>query len=148
MHNMFDKYDKNIPEPKPNYLPPKRKDRLVGTTNVQLIKNIKGDEIGVSAKEGSAFSIYFTFDGEVEDDILANLLAEASFGFEVLDKKHHVILSSPVYVYADDCMASVDLISEYNGTLCYGNYYMRLYMMLDGVFYTLFAENDGILSID
>jgi len=148
MHNMFDKYDKNIPEPKPSYLPPKRKDRLVGTTNVQLIKNIKGDEIGVSAKEGSAFSIYFTFDGEVEDDILANLLAEASFGFEVLDKKHHVILSSPVYVYADDCMASVDLISEYNGTLCYGNYYMRLYMMLDGVFYTLFAENDGILSID
>lgn len=148
MHNMFDKYDKNISEPKPSYLPPKRKDRLVGTTNVQLIKNIKGNEIGVSAKEGSAFSIYFTFDGEVEDDILANLLAEASFGFEVLDKKHHVILSSPVYVYTDDCMASVDLISEYNGTLCYGNYYMRLYMMLDGVFYTLFAENDGVLSID
>lgn len=148
MHNMFDKYDKNISEPRLSYLPPKRKDRLVGTTNVQLIKNIKGNEIGVSAKEGSAFSIYFTFDGEVEDDILANLLAEASFGFEVLDKKHHVILSSPVYVYADDCMASVDLISEYNGTLCYGNYYMRLYMMLDGVFYTLFAENDGVLSID
>lgn len=148
MGNMFDKYDKNISEPKPVYLPPKKKDRLVGTLNVQLLKNIKGEEIGVSAKEGSAFTIYFTFDGEVEDDTLSNLLADASFGFEVLDKKHHVILSSPVYVYADDCMASVDLISEYDGTLCYGNYYMRLYMMLDGVFYTLFAENDGVLSID
>lgn len=148
MGNMFDKYDKNISEPKPVYLPPKKKDRLVGTLNVQLLKNIKGEEIGVSAKEGSAFTLYFTFDGEVEDDTLSNLLADASFGFEVLDKKHHVILSSPVYVYADDCMASVDLISEYEGTLCYGNYYMRLYMMLDGVFYTLFAENDGVLSID
>ena len=148
MGNMFDKYDKNISEPKPVYLPPKKKDRLVGTLNVQLLKNIKGEEIGVSAKEGSAFTLYFTFDGEVEDDTLSNLLADASFGFEVLDKKHHVILSSPVYVYADDCMASVDLISEYEGTLCYGNYYRRLYMMLDGVFYTLFAENDGVLSID
>ena len=26
---MFDKYDKNISEPRPSYLPPKRKDRLV-----------------------------------------------------------------------------------------------------------------------
>lgn len=145
---MFEKYDNNIPEPKPCFLPPKRKDRLVGTTNVQLLKNIKGEEIGVSAKEGSAFSIYFTFDGIVEDDTLTNLLADATFGCEILDKKHHVILSTPVYVYADDCMASIDLISEYNGVLHYGNYYIRLFMMVDGVFYTLFAENDGILSID
>ena len=146
--NMFDKYDNNIPEKKPVYRPEPIKDRLVGTTNLRLLKSIAGREIGVSAKEGSAFTIYFTFDGYVEDDILPNLLSEATFGFELLDKKHHVILSTPVIVYPDDCMASVDIVSEYNGNVSYGNYYMRLYMMIDGVFYTLFAENDGVLSID
>jgi hypothetical protein len=145
---MFDKYDNNIPEPRPEYRPKPIPDRLIGTTNVRLLKNIGKREIGVSAKEGSAFELYFTFDGYVEEGTLSELLSEASFGFELLDKKHHVVLSAPVTVYPEDCMASVTIVSEYNGIVSYGNYYMRLYMLLDGIFYTLFAENDGVLSID
>ena len=148
MTSMFDKYDNNIKEEKPRYEYCRRPDRLVGSANAQLIKNIKGDEIGVRAPEGSAFTIYFTFDGIVEDDTLSNLLSEASFGFELLDKKHHVLLTTPVCIYPDDCMASVDLISEYNGEISCGNYYMRLYMIVDGIIYTLFGEEDGVLSIE
>lgn len=146
--DMFYKYDNNIKEPKPIYRPLPKPNRLVGSAYAQLLKDITGKEMGVRAPEGSAFTIYFTFDGFVEDDTLSNLLSEATFGFEILDKKHNVLLSTPVIIYPDDCMASVDIVSEYNGELSYGNYYMRLYMMIDGIFYTLFSEHDGILSIE
>lgn len=148
--DMFKNYDdeKMREQHLPEYEVKRRPDRLVGTANAQLIKNIKGEEIGIRAPEGSAFSIYFTFDGFVEDMTLANLLSEAEFGFELRNHRHQTILSAPVVVYADSCMASVDLVSEKDGVLSYGNYYIYLYMVVDGLTYTLFDERDGVVSIE
>ena len=148
MTTMFDKYDKNIAEPKPEYRRKRKKDRLVGSPNVKLLKNIKGYEIGISAKEGSAFDIYFTFDGEYKDGPLSDLLRLGIFTFKIYDKKHHEVYSAPVIIYPEKCIAQVTVISEVNENLKYGNYYMRLEMYLDGITYTLFAENDGVLSVD
>ena len=148
MTNMFDKYDRNIPEPAPTYRPPRKKDRLVGSPNVMLLKNIKGEETGVYVKEGSLFDLYFTFDGECEDCSLMELLSEAQFSFMIYDIKHHELVTSEVEVYSEQCFAKVTVASEIGGLLRYGNYYMRLEMIVDGITYTLFDENDGILSIE
>lgn len=148
--SMFEDYDNEETRKQhlPKYEIPMPVDRLVGTANAQLLKNIKGDEIGVRVPNGCAFSLYFTFDGEVEDGLLSDLLAEADFGFELRDTKHNTVLSSPVYIYPDDHMASVDLVSEKDGDISYGNYYIYLYMLVDGVYYTLFDERDGVVSVE
>ena len=148
MARMFYRYDHDIKDPKPHYRKPEKPERPLGTANIGLIKNIKGEEQGIWAKEGSTFTLYFTFDGVVDDMSLPELLREADFSFGVYDKKHHLLYSAPVIIYPEDCMASVDIVSEVDGLLKYGNYGMRLMLIIDQIAYTLFDENDGILSIN
>lgn len=148
--SMFEKYEyeETRAQHLPEYKLPIPKDSLVGTLSTDLLKDIKGNEIGVKVTNGSAFSLYFTFDGKVEDGTLSELLADADFGFELRDVKHNILLTLPVTMYPEDHVARVDLVSEKDGTISYGNYYIYLYMLLDGTCYTLFDEWDGVVSIE
>lgn len=148
--NMFYNYDYEQKE-KPHYEPlftPGEEDRCVGTANTRLIKNKEGKEIGVEAKENSLFRLYFTFEGFVEESNLPKLLSEATFTFKVFNHRSQLVFESPVEIYPSEQMASVTLVSEEDGPLKFGNYRMQLDMIIDDITYTLFAQNDGILSIE
>lgn len=143
---MFDKYENQSfcqSEISPVALP----DLAIGSTKATLLKTITGQTIGVSAKVGGELSLYFTLNSE--DKALLNLImTTATFGFEILDRKHNVILSAPVKILANDNQVGVDLFTERSGLLCYGNYYLHLYILWNGIYYTLFDENDGVLSLE
>ena len=62
--------------------------------------------------------------------------------------RSQLVFESPVEIYPSEQMASVTLVSEEDGPLKFGNYRMQLDMIIDDITYTLFAQNDGILSIE
>lgn len=143
---MFDRYENQSfcqPEISPAEIP----DLATGSTRATLLKTIVGRTIGVSAKVGGALSLYFTLNSE-DKALLSLIMTTATFGFEILDRKHNVILSAPVKILANANQVGVDLFTERNGLLCYGNYYMHLYILWNGIYYTLFDENDGVLSLE
>lgn len=140
---MFEKYNKN------NITTVQSDECGTDTSRKQrtrLLYDIKGRPLGVEARVGGRLSLYFTFEAESDFD-LVDLLENGAFGFELLDKKHNAILSAPVSLLPDANQAQVDLVTERNGLLDTGNYYMYLYVLYNGIYYTLFDEQDGVLSL-
>lgn len=124
-----------------------RPNLATGATKATLLKTIAGRTIGVSAKVGGRLTLYFNLDSD-NKALLTTIIRTATFGFELLDRKHNVILSAPVAILADDNQVCVELFTERSGLLCYNNYYMHLYILWNGIYYTLFDENDGVLSLE
>lgn len=155
MKDMFYNYEHNINKktsPKlAEYDQPKMLD-ICG--NAERLCNAKGDMLGIKGKVNSKFYLYFDFFGEVTDDegffegTLRDALANAVLHFDVLDKKHEVVASFEPELsdYLDEIR--VQVYTSEDGPLKYGVYRMHLYFETDEGVYSLFSEEDGILSIE
>ena len=150
MSNMFEKYDKKIIEKEQEELlfEPAEPDRLVGTSGARIIRDVLNREMGVALKENSFSRLFFTFDGYVDDGTLAEFLKNVEFNFNILNSRNFIVYTAPVEVYADDCMASVDVITEQEGPLKNGTYRMQLDLIYNGIVYTLYSTRDGYLTVE
>ena len=143
---MFEKYNSKINIDSPQSDGCNCKEGGLATNSTKLIYDIKGRPLGVEARVGGKLSLYFNFESTTELD-LADLFENGAFGFELLDKKHRTILSAPVSLLPDTNQARVDLVTERSGLLDNNNYYIYLYVLYMGIYYTLFDEQDGVLSL-
>jgi len=161
MKDMFYNYDHKVilgtdPEVGTHFTGFKPQDTPESYTCTKIIKNIKGEPIGIEAKENSVFKLYFSLDTFVDSGAIYDILNNAILEFKVFDRQHNEIDEEGSYIssinpsYEDNCVV-VELISDQNGPLKYGLYTMQL----DAIFtvdeienrLTLFSERDGKLSI-
>jgi len=155
MKDMFYNYEhhinrKNYPVTPP-YDTPKS---LNACGNVEVLRNAKGDEIGVKGKVNSKFNLFFRFSGDAYDDNgvfeqpLRYVLEDSKLYFDVLDKKRDVVASfvPELSPYADEIRVTVYTSEE--GPLKYGVYKMHLYFETEEGIYTIFSDEDGILSVE
>lgn len=146
MRDMFYNYEHKIDEKE--YPPMKHHDHprdSIGVHGADLLRNIKGDVIGVKAKQNSDFSLFFYLDGTVEDGSLAQLVDEASFYLLVYGKDDEAIAEFAATKYSTDQL-EVDMGAD-DSVMPYGLYRMKLIMIYNNVTYTLFSERDAVLSI-
>jgi len=152
---MFYNYDHNIKQEIYPMPPLDTANRLNNCSAAKILTNVKGDELGIAAKINSKFYLYFSVWGEVIDDdspfaseTLREVLENAVLHFDVLDSKREVVASfePELCEYANEIRVKVYTSEE--GPLKYGVYRMHLYFENEEGIYTLFSEEDGILSIE
>lgn len=155
MKDMFYNYDHNInkkeyPE-NPIYYTNKK---LHTTMAARKLFNVKGDELGVCAKVNSEFYLYFKVDGAAYADDgtfeadARTILENAILHFDVLNQKREVVASFMPELSEYDSEIRVQIYTSEEGPLKYGNYKMHLYFETENGIYTLFSEEDGILTIE
>ena len=160
MQDMFYKYDHKIaplcnecafecdPNNPPQFCPLYAKqNELSHRTCLSLIYSINNKLLGVMARENSKFRLFFPVCSIKDYHKLMEALKQAEFRFTIFNRLHKELLTAPVDVNFDSGVLSVELQSSSEGPLKAGIYRMRLDMVIDETIYTLFAENDGILSI-
>lgn len=113
------------------------------------LTNAKGDVLGLLAKRNSDFDIYFTLDDLCGDEMIARIM-DSEIICNILAKDHKVLLSPEVIKYDNHTL--IAKVHASDDTIPYGVYRVELYakvirLGVEPVKYTLFAENDGILSI-
>lgn len=153
MKDMFYNYEHNVNTESPNFPPYSKQKELNTCSNVKRLLNAKGDEIGVEGKVNSKFYLYFNIEGTVTDEngefeaTLREVLESANIYFDVLDSKRDVVASfvPELSYFADEIRVQVYTSEE--GPLKYGVYRMHLYFETEEGIFTLFSEEDGILSI-
>lgn len=147
MKDMFFNYDHNInkkecPEIDAYYQPPKN---MVGYGDMQIIKNIKGDTIGVSAQKNNPIKLYFYLDGDINgncffDDKLTDItfkIIDSNIEHNVRIVKHAECQWGEIFIY----------IPAEENTLEQDIYKISLTAFVDGELYTLFSEQDAFLEI-
>lgn len=138
----------------------------------KVLRNVKGQPIGIEAKENSVFKLYFSLDTLFDDGSLYPVLSDAKFNFKIFNRQHHVLLSKTedldpmpsaaseaeiddisseyanISIMFDDKTVCVELDTTGDSPIKYGLYTMQLNTTLGyGKTYTLFSERDGKLSI-
>lgn len=155
MKDMFYNYEHNINRKISPKLPVYDMPKMINVCgNAERLLNAKGDMLGVKGKINSKFYLYFDFVGEVVDDnglfesTLRDALANSILHFDVLDKKSEVVASfvPELSEYIDEIR--VQIFTSEDGPLKYGVYRMHLYFEKEDGIYTLFSDEDGILSIE
>lgn len=112
---------------------------------VENLYNIKGEFIGIKAKENSDFNIYFNFSSE--DDLeLFNLLQSSSIVLELIDSKKDLVATFPAFLcdHANECIVRLDLFNY--PQIKKGKYKIYLYYIEDNVKKILYNEAN-LLSI-
>lgn len=112
---------------------------------VENLYNIKGEFIGIKAKENSDFNIYFNFSSE--DDIeLFNLLQSSPIVLELINSKKDLVATFPAFLcdHANECIVRLDLFNY--PQIKKGKYKIYLYYIEDGVKKILYNEAN-LLSI-
>ena len=157
MRDMFYNYENHIHRKKQPLLPPYEQPKtLEACGNVERLLNVKGDEIGVKGKVNSAFYLYFDFKGDAYNDeglrekTLWEVLSTSEIYFDVLDQKREVVASFTPELCENADEIRVQILTSEEGPLKYGVYRMHLYFDPGENMgtYTLFSEEDGILSIE
>lgn len=122
--------------------------KLNSYADMQIIYNIKGDFIGVSTKQGNPIKLYFSFSGDIDDDIdVISYLND--FSFKIVNVLHEPLITeanasiTPTHNFNE---IEVYIPAEAN-TLKKDIYRMELSCNIDGENYTLFSEQDAILEI-
>jgi len=145
--DMFYNYDYNINEkkfPEPIVWHDCHKHNVAFAGGAVPLTNVKGEVLGLLAKRNSDFNIYFSL-SDLCGDGMINEIMESDVVCNILNRRHKVMCSPEVYKFSDDVLvAQVHAGDE----LPYGNYRVELYAMINGEKYILFADTDGILSID
>jgi len=177
MKDMFYNYDHKVILPTDPYVGTHytefdKQDKPQSCNCAKVIRDIKGQPIGVEAKENSVFKLYFSLDTLFDDGSLYPVLSDAIFNFKVFDRQHTVLLSKTkdldptpnasseaeiddvageyanIGIIFDDKTVCVELDATDGSPLKYGLYTMQLNTTLSyGKTYTLFSERDGKLSI-
>ncbi len=109
------------------------------------LTNVKGDVLGLLAKRNSDFNIYFCLEDLCGDGMM-NEIMDSDVVCNILTKDQKVVLSPAVYKFSEDTL--VVQVHATDDTLPYGNYRIDLYAIIQDQKYTIFADTDGILSID
>lgn len=149
MRSMFYDYDHSVDgkeyPPVQVSEPPKLSADFSGAT---VIRNAKGDALGVRAKVGSPFDLYFYLDGYVENGSIEELLSNESnrFFLQTFHDKSKEFIGETEAEPTDDNSLKVTIYPEYLG-LKEGIYRMRLILISDDAQYTLFSEDSAILSL-
>jgi len=154
MRNMFYNYDNNIPNNSSKSYPnngkyPKEINKQANSFHgAKLLKDKKGNVLGIEATRNSIFRLFFSLEGVVNTGTIQDLLENTDVFFEILDVNHNVLLECDVEIFSLYNMVSVEIIATEDGPLTGGhNYKMHLYTILDGITYDLFSENNGVLYI-
>jgi len=149
MRDMFYNYDHHINKKDyPEEQNIKKQKTLEGYADMQIIYNIKGDFIGVSTKQGNPIKLYFSFSGDIDDDI--DVISYLNnFSFKIVNVLHEPIITeadariTPTHNFNE---IEVYIPAELN-TLKKDVYRMELSCIIDDETYTLFSEQDAILEI-
>ena len=147
--DMFYNYDHQIDKQDYKMMPKEPKPiKWNSSTNMQVIHNIKGDFIGVSAKKNNPIKLYFTFFGMVNGDhsVLERM---SDFKFSIVNVLHEpLITEDDVLINATANYNEIEVyIPASNNNLLQDVYRMELSCLVDNENYTLFSENDGVLEI-
>ena len=148
MKDMFYNYDYNINVkrfPEPLVWDDGYRHSVAVAGSAAPLLNAKGEVLGLTAKRNSDFEIFFNIK-DLCGDLMIKMIMESEVICNILTKDKAIVLSPTVYKYSDDTL--VALVSANEDILPYGNYRIDLYAVIGGKKYTLFADTDGILSID
>lgn len=138
---------------------------------VSPLINAGGDQLGARAKANSEFDLYFRLYGEADGGI-ESVAKDAKFSFDVMDSGGNVVSNAvaadgktplldadgnETRMFEPELLASgIEVKVRIRASdsdpvghgLRFGVYRMRLSMEYGGKTYSLFSENDGILSIE
>ena len=151
MKDMFYNYDNDVMVDNifriPLEIPPKDLD-FAGKPYV--VRTVKGDAVGIKAKANTRVRLFFQLACDKGAEFLAELLMTSEIHLEVLNRCRLVAvdLTDLVERYIDDQTISVEFTTGDASNLQDGLYKLNLYMLVDGIKYTLFADNDGYLCIE
>lgn len=151
MKDMFYNYDNDVMVDNvfrlPLEIPPKDLD-FAGKPYV--VRTVKGDAVGVKTRINARTRLFFHLACDRGPEFLADLLAHAEIHLEVLNRCKLVVLdlSDLIENYVDDQTISVAFTTGDASSLPSGLYKLNLYMLVEGVKYSLFTENDGYLCIE
>lgn len=110
MKDMFYNYDNDVMVDNvfrlPLEIPPKD---LEFANRPFVIRNVKGDAVGVEGKTNSLFKLFFHLACNKDNATLAELLARGEFHFELLNRRYQVVATFPVEAYLDDLSLGVDI---------------------------------------
>lgn len=144
--NMFYNYDVYADTKDFCYCNKIAKDCCDDKQNAEYLYNIKGDFMGLRAKENSDFNIYFSFSGENEIEVF-ELLHNYPILLDILDFTYEPIVTIPAIIHdtINECVVSIDL-SVYE-KLQKGVYKLYLYYIENGIKKPLYSQFN-LLSIE
>ena len=152
MKDMFFNYDNNINTDTPPMVPicdiPEK--HLESNPNLSLVKDLKGNDIGICARYGAGFDLYFTLTGCVENSPIEELIANSIINFKIIDYWNKVIIEKDFTAdeaYYGDNTIQISIPSELASTLRQETYYMVLTLTWNGGSYILYNKDNGFLTI-
>ena len=144
--DMFYEYEHNINKKEyPPMRPIDHPKKAISVHGAELLRNVKGDVLGVKAKANSDFTLYFYIDGEVEDGSVEELIDASEFFLQIIGADDEAIGEFKGEKYSSDTI-KFDMGAS-DDSMPFGNYRMRLVMNYNLMPYELFSEKDAILSI-
>lgn len=176
MKDMFYNYDHNIDRDiTPLHpLPPKSHEILASDKDSSVVKNAKGDEIGVRVKKGMPFTLYFYLEdydthrpvntdyNTVEEILKSNTVITVMtgrhqevftlhyptreiFDFNLSELRIHIPMST--LLQSEDEEDDKPTIIEYASLLTNDTYRIKLSLEFEGGSYNLFSDSDGLLIV-
>jgi len=151
MRDMFHNYDHNIDKKEYPKMPCVEDDTriLQSDPNLQLVLDAFGNEIGICARHGEEFTLYFMLDGEVWGSSIRELVSNSVIVFEINDYWHKNIITKNLTAedaFCDDTIY-VTITKDEALKLKQETYKMRLSLSWPGGGYELYSEHNGFLTI-
>ena len=156
MKDMFYNYDYNIDAktfPEPLHWCNCGEHAVAFAGGAVPLTNAKGDVLGLIAKRNSDFDIFFSLDDAYGESMIARIL-ECQVVCNILTKDHKIVLSPEIFKFDDHTL--IAKVHASDDTIPYGVYRVEVYALIpdpqligsEPVKYTIFADSDGILSIE
>ena len=151
MKDMFFNYDNNIRTDPPEafFCEPQEK-QLESNPNLALVKDIKGNDIGICARYGADFDLYFTLIGYVENSSVEELIKKSTIIFKVVDHWNKEVikkeLSAEEAYYGNDVI-KISISREEALKLRQETYNIILLLEWADGEYILYNKDNGFLTI-
>ena len=153
MRDMFHNYDSHIDKkeyPRPHF-PEEETHILEGDSNLYLVTDVFGNEIGIQAKYGSSVTLYFRLSGCVEGSCIGDFVSRCSINFQIVDYWHEVIFedsySADEVFNLEDETIEIQLNLNNIEKLKRETYHMNLSLIWPDGKYDLYTEKNGFLAI-
>lgn len=147
MRNMFYKYDNNIKDPQFLTFPETNFTEILQDCNcAEYLYNIKNELIGIKAKLGSNFKLYFNFSSDQFEE-MTEMLSKYQILLDILDFKYDNI-KTLVATYNSEISEAEISIDCSELELKSGVYKLKLYYIDEfGLKYNLYADENLLLDI-
>lgn len=152
MKDMFFNYDNNIKSKKgyqQNQFNDANESMLSSNPTLSVVLDAKGKRIGLAARYGVPFDLFFTVDGYVETGSIEMLLLNSNISFKLYDYWHNIVLDKTILenAYFGDNTIKVSITQEEADKLKQETYYMEVIMYWLGGCYKLYSPDNGFLTI-